>query len=81
MPTIKTLLSFRDNLEKKQRLVGEVFEVTDERAVQIFEALPDYVEIVFLDYDYPIEQIEVNDLEVIEPITVKSKGRPKTKKA
>ena len=70
MIVLKTLLSFRDNQEKKQRLVGETFEVTEERFNQIIEVLPGYVEIV-----------EILDLEVIEPITVKSKGRPKTKKA
>ena len=70
MIVLKTLLSFRDNQEKKQRLVGETFEVTEERFNQIIEALPGYVEIV-----------EVLELEVIEPIIVKPKGRPKTKKA
>ena len=70
MIVLKTLLSFRDNQEKKQRLIGETFEVTEERFNQIIEALPGYVEIV-----------EILDLEVIEPTEVKSKGRPKTKKA
>lgn len=78
MILLKTLLSFRDNLEKKQRLVGETFEVTEERFNQIIEALPGYVEIVEIITDeFPRL---VNDLEVIEPIIVKSKGRPKTKK-
>jgi len=75
MIVLKTLLSFRDNQEKKQRLVGETFEVTEERFNQIIEALPGYVEIV--------EVLDFPNLEVIEPIIVKekSKGRPKTKKA
>lgn len=79
MPTIKTLLSFRDNLEKKQRLVGEVFEVAEERAVQIFEALPGYVEIVFLENENAIEQIEVNDFEEVIP-EIKTR-KPRTKKS
>lgn len=72
MIVLKTLLSFRDNLEKKQRLFGEIFEVTEERFNKIIEALPGYVEIV--------EITEVNYFEIIEPIEVKENFEVKTRK-
>lgn len=43
---LKALKEFRDLVEKKDRSIGEVFEVSDERAEKIMTALPNWVEVL-----------------------------------
>ena len=46
MPSVRTLRPFYDLVAHRDRKAGDVFDATGERAAQIADRLPGYVEIV-----------------------------------
>lgn len=49
MPSVRTLRPFYDLVERVDRREGDVFEATEERAAQIAQLLPGYVEVSAVD--------------------------------
>lgn len=49
MPSVRTLRPFYDLLERVDRHEGDVFDATEERAAQIAQLLPGYVEVSTVD--------------------------------